>query len=267
MRLSPDQLIYWQHGFLKLNATIVFTWALMLVLAVGSKLITRRLSVDLQRQQNLGSGRTSNYWATKTQAGATTSVVGIVNTQTITLSTNSWDVNYYKVSQTDVPSDSNILPLFNLYYDIDTGTKFKPYVGAGAGLSITKVKRTNSTNANCDHTINTYIDPFSHNQVQTSLGNTCSSTTTTLPQQNYNSAAIQSVTNYGFAGALMTGLGYEIRPGITLDTGYRFLWSTNGPTTSAPSFASDGSPQPDTRTRLGDRFDHQILAGVRFDLQ
>ena len=36
MRLSPDQMIFWQHGFLKLNATIVFTWALMLVLAVGS---------------------------------------------------------------------------------------------------------------------------------------------------------------------------------------------------------------------------------------
>ena len=36
MRLSPDQLIFWQHGFLKLNATIVFTWGLMLVLTVGS---------------------------------------------------------------------------------------------------------------------------------------------------------------------------------------------------------------------------------------
>ena len=44
MRLSPDQLIFWQHGFLKLNGTIVFTWALMLVLAVGSKLVTRKLS-------------------------------------------------------------------------------------------------------------------------------------------------------------------------------------------------------------------------------
>jgi F-type H+-transporting ATPase subunit a len=43
MRLSTDQLIFWQHGFLKLNATIVYTWGLMLVLAMGSKLITRRL--------------------------------------------------------------------------------------------------------------------------------------------------------------------------------------------------------------------------------
>jgi F-type H+-transporting ATPase subunit a len=55
MRLSADQLIFWQHGFFKLNGTIVFTWALMLVLAVGSKLITRKLSTELKRSrwQNL----------------------------------------------------------------------------------------------------------------------------------------------------------------------------------------------------------------------
>lgn len=55
MRLSPDEIIFWQHGLFKLNATIVFTWVLMLVLAVGSKLITRKLSTGLTRSrwQNL----------------------------------------------------------------------------------------------------------------------------------------------------------------------------------------------------------------------
>ena len=55
MRLSPDELIFWQSGFFKLNATIVFTWGLMFLLAVGSKLITRRLSMELERSrwQNL----------------------------------------------------------------------------------------------------------------------------------------------------------------------------------------------------------------------
>ncbi len=55
MRLSPDERIFWQHGILKLNATIAFTWGLMLVLAVGSKLVTRRLSTGLKRSrwQNL----------------------------------------------------------------------------------------------------------------------------------------------------------------------------------------------------------------------
>jgi len=55
MRLSPDQMIFWQAGFFKLNATIVFTWGLMLVLAVGSKLITRKLTTEHTRSrwQNL----------------------------------------------------------------------------------------------------------------------------------------------------------------------------------------------------------------------
>jgi F-type H+-transporting ATPase subunit a len=49
MHLSPDEIIFWQHGFLKLNATIAFTWGLMLVLAAGSRLITRKLSTGLER--------------------------------------------------------------------------------------------------------------------------------------------------------------------------------------------------------------------------
>ena len=55
MRLSPDQLVFWQHGLFKLNGTIVFTWALMAVLVLGSVLVTRKLSTDHQRSrwQNL----------------------------------------------------------------------------------------------------------------------------------------------------------------------------------------------------------------------
>ena len=51
MRLSPDQLIFWQHGFFKLNATIVYTWGLMLALAVGSHIVTRTLSTELKRSR------------------------------------------------------------------------------------------------------------------------------------------------------------------------------------------------------------------------
>lgn len=55
MRLSPDQLIYWHYGWFTLNATIVFTWAIMLVMAIGAKLITRHLSTNHERSrwQNL----------------------------------------------------------------------------------------------------------------------------------------------------------------------------------------------------------------------
>ena len=55
MHLSSDEVVFWQHGFVKLNLTIVMTWVLMFVLAGGSHLITRRLSTGLEisRWQNL----------------------------------------------------------------------------------------------------------------------------------------------------------------------------------------------------------------------
>lgn len=55
MHLSPDAVVFWQSGFVKLNATILYTWGLMAVLAIGSKLVTRNLATGLQRSrwQNL----------------------------------------------------------------------------------------------------------------------------------------------------------------------------------------------------------------------
>ena len=48
MNLSPDQTIFWQHGFITLNLTIVTTWGIMLVLAVTSWLITRKIKSDIR---------------------------------------------------------------------------------------------------------------------------------------------------------------------------------------------------------------------------
>jgi F-type H+-transporting ATPase subunit a len=49
MRLTPDEMIFWRHGIFKVNGTILFTWCLMFVLAIGSKLVTRKLSTALTR--------------------------------------------------------------------------------------------------------------------------------------------------------------------------------------------------------------------------
>jgi len=46
MRLSPDENIFWQYGFVTLNSTIATTWALMLIMTVGAMLITRRLKTE-----------------------------------------------------------------------------------------------------------------------------------------------------------------------------------------------------------------------------
>ena len=46
MHISPDELVIWRYGFVVLNSTIVTTWALMVVMVVGAKLITRKIKVE-----------------------------------------------------------------------------------------------------------------------------------------------------------------------------------------------------------------------------
>ncbi|MDD3617971.1 MAG: F0F1 ATP synthase subunit A [Desulfobulbaceae bacterium] len=55
MRISPDSIIIWQTESIKLNATILFTWLVMILLVFGSRLVTRKLHTgeQLPRWQNL----------------------------------------------------------------------------------------------------------------------------------------------------------------------------------------------------------------------
>lgn len=55
MRLSPDEWVFWQHGVVKLDATIAYTWVVMALLVLGAWAVTRRLSTDHRRSrwQNL----------------------------------------------------------------------------------------------------------------------------------------------------------------------------------------------------------------------
>ena len=55
MHLSPDQVVLWQNGVVRLNSTIITTWGLMLALTIGAWLATRKLStgVKISQWQNL----------------------------------------------------------------------------------------------------------------------------------------------------------------------------------------------------------------------
>ena len=43
MKMTPDQTVFWSHGFITINLTLVTTWAIMLFMVIGAKLITRNL--------------------------------------------------------------------------------------------------------------------------------------------------------------------------------------------------------------------------------
>jgi len=55
MQITPDEMVLWQWGFVSINATLVFTWLVMLLLVGGSWLVTRKLSrgMEMSRFQNL----------------------------------------------------------------------------------------------------------------------------------------------------------------------------------------------------------------------
>ncbi len=47
MHLSPDDVIFWQYGFVTINLTLVTTWGLMAVMVIGAGLVTRKLKTGL----------------------------------------------------------------------------------------------------------------------------------------------------------------------------------------------------------------------------
>lgn len=55
MEISPDAIVLWESGLLKLNATILFTWLIMAILVIGSWLVTRRITgaLTMSKGQNM----------------------------------------------------------------------------------------------------------------------------------------------------------------------------------------------------------------------
>jgi F-type H+-transporting ATPase subunit a len=55
LTINPDMIVYFEWGWFKINATILFTWIVIFLLTFGSWLVTRKLTADgpLSRWQNL----------------------------------------------------------------------------------------------------------------------------------------------------------------------------------------------------------------------
>jgi F-type H+-transporting ATPase subunit a len=48
MRISPDEEVLFEYGFIKITLTIVMTWLVMLAMVIGSYLATRKLSPGIK---------------------------------------------------------------------------------------------------------------------------------------------------------------------------------------------------------------------------
>lgn len=55
MVIDPSQIVYFEWGFVRITATLVFTWITMLILGIGSYLVTRNIKVEgeISKGQNI----------------------------------------------------------------------------------------------------------------------------------------------------------------------------------------------------------------------
>ena len=55
MNIDPSDIIYFEWGFVRITATLVFTWILMLLLTAVSYLVTRNIKVEgeISKGQNI----------------------------------------------------------------------------------------------------------------------------------------------------------------------------------------------------------------------
>ena len=131
-----------------------------------------------------------------------------------------WDRNTYRIQTL----------FLNAYWDIDTGTKFTPYIGAGIGMGFVDLKWR------CWGSSYDPADPSTRDDFDDSVkkGNT------------------------NFAWNVSAGLGYDITDNWTIDAGYRFV-SLGSVKTG--KMDSDGV---DTWFKTKDLYQHQVSLGVRY---
>lgn len=121
--------------------------------------------------------------------------------------------------------------LANVYYDFARGGRINPYIGAGLGVAYHKT------------TSGTINDP---------CGGGCS-------------GIVASGTEWSVAGALMTGVTFNIRDRMHLDAGYRYLYmgdaKTGLVTGTCPGACTPGEID------MKDLSSHEFRLGLRYDIR
>ena len=133
----------------------------------------------------------------------------------------------------------NTVALANLYLDLSQrGSGVTPYIGAGFGFAVRSIDREHLTTEVIDDGIGG-LTP----------GNTYSG------QGKAHQLAP--------AAAVMAGLAYSVSPGTVIDLSYRFTWIGS---VDMSTRISNGTDTYQSRITVGDNFDHQIRAGLRWNV-
>lgn len=146
--------------------------------------------------------------------------------------------------------------LFNGYVDLPISTRFRPYVGAGVGFAVHRMRRNFFHNITCEtlDVAEPSCDPA--NPTAVADGGTIA-----------NASGSEKDWSFGFAGALMAGAVWEMSDNWKLDIGYRFLHLTSvdftHPIEGTVSGVNNGITGSVT---IPDQNIHELRVGLRYDI-
>ena len=204
-----------------------------------------RTDVTLDRRGNDHyTGRGSYAYDTRNRT-TTTTVVGGVPTVTV--------VDAYHLSRGTSTDDTQLKSgtmLLNGYYDVGKFYGFTPYIGAGVGLAVLTAHRQHNTS----ETACSYVQPVLA---------TDPTSATQCPANNYapsvSSSASTKINQLSFAAMANLGVSYALTANTAIDVNYRYLF-INGQDISATINGHN------SKVTLGDIGEHQLRAGMRWDI-
>ncbi|MGF1650574.1 MAG: outer membrane protein [Hyphomicrobiaceae bacterium] len=165
-----------------------------------------------------------------------------------------------RISMYDNPDDSDSgryqfqTGLANVFYDFERFGRFRPYLGAGAGAVLYTFDRNLQGGATClDQTID-FADPLIPDQT---VAAACAATHD--PTRFVSNSKLE--TTWGYALALMAGVGIQMHDNLTLDLGYRALYTSGTAGITLPSVLGGSST-----VKIEDRLDHELRVGLRWDI-
>ena len=178
--------------------------------------------------------------------------VGPVYTDPNEIERPTFDRSDYNISRTDRVKLSRTTALFNVLYDIPTGTRFTPYVGGGLGFSWRQIKRNYKEVATCYQSTNSsadlpggieYPEGYCVNNQELPATYTVSGSTTK--------------NQIDLAAAVQAGLATNLTESIIWDNGWQMLWEGGAISSTAPTVSGNN------RIVYKDAVLHQFRSGLR----
>lgn len=127
----------------------------------------------------------------------------------------------YGVLRNDTVKLSRTTALFNLLYDIPTGTRFTPYIGGGFGFTWRRLQRSYSEVASCNPSIE-FPDL------------TCGAA-----PSGASTSGSDSKNQIDIAAAVQAGIATNLTESIIWDNGWQMLWESGGISIDGNSISGD----------------------------